>query len=147
MPRPKAQKRDQQIYKLAAYGAVVTIDYLIDNPPPFFQPQAGVVIVGEHACAPVTAAMPVVSSVTAQAQGHSTPPPLIRNFEVAEDNPEYLAFKASLEAKTGPPAPPDFSPRVVTNDQINAEFEQKVKNETGFGISVPNAAGMAKMAG
>lgn len=80
MPRPKAQKRDQQIYKLAAYGAVVTIDYLIDNPPPFFQPQAGVVIVGEHACQ----SAPLVP--TARSRSTTNGP--------EQDTPEMIEWKA-----------------------------------------------------
>jgi hypothetical protein len=50
MPRAKAAKREQQIYRIPAYGAVVTIDYDANNPPPFYQPGPGIVIVGEHVC-------------------------------------------------------------------------------------------------
>lgn len=52
MPRKKAVVLGQQVYKLPGYGphAQVTIDYDVTNAPPFFQPAAGIVIVGDHVC-------------------------------------------------------------------------------------------------
>jgi hypothetical protein len=56
MPRTKKAETDTQIYKLAAWGAKVTIEYDPSNPPPFYQPGPGVVIVGNHVCGASTAA-------------------------------------------------------------------------------------------
>jgi len=46
MPRKAKVVREQQIYRLAEYGATVTIDYDVNHPPPFYQPGPGIVIVG-----------------------------------------------------------------------------------------------------
>lgn len=143
MPRAKEQKRDQQVYKLAQYSATVTIDYDVKNPPPFFQPGAGVVIVGEHQCAPqqtyaVVSAPPNVPHQEVQRGG---------NFEVDPNDPAYLAFKARLPQREDV-APPDFSPRVITSEDLQNEFAQNIKRETGFDIGQGiNAAALVATAG
>src|SRR5438309_1482840 len=85
MPRKKATIRDQQIYKLAAYGAIVTIDYDVDQPPPFFQPAPGVVIVGEHLCndAPRTRAEAVGPEATGTLGGATMDD--VREFQKRRD--------------------------------------------------------------
>ena len=125
MPRKKTAVLGQQVYQLPGYGphAKVTIDYDVTNPPPFFQPGAGVVIVGEHACAPQQGLQIDPGFDVAHAAHHQQPRraeiPRGGNFEVAEDDPAYLAFKAKLGR--GPePAPPDLSPSVITSQDLLA---------------------------
>lgn len=130
MPRQKKVVLGTQFYNLPAYGplAKVTIEYDVANPPPFFQPAPGVVIVGEHFCAPQTqrADFSVVETNPILSEVRRRAAPRGGNFEVDPNDPSYLAFKAGLAA--GPePAPPDVSPRVITSqDLLNSTpgFEQ-----------------------
>lgn len=152
MPRKKMVIREQQIYKLP-FGATVTIDYDVDHMPPFFQPGPGVVIVGEHQCSPAAVAPEVASPV--RTSRPSVAP--LRNFEVDENDPGYLAFKARLAARDSggagltsfgeEPAPPDLSPRVITNADIGKEFADRIKGETGIDIGeMPDPAGLVAAA-
>lgn len=84
MPRRRKIETDTQVYKLAAYGAKVIIEYDVSNPPPFFQPGPGVVIVGNHACG-ATASAPVLNSLEEQ-RGPSLAE--IREFQARREEPE-----------------------------------------------------------
>lgn len=116
MPRKRSIVRDQQIYKLAAYGAVVTIDYDVANPPPFFQPGPGVVIVGDHQCAPP----PMVLHDPGTYEPPFTQQPGVPrggNFGFDANDPAYLAFQA--QQRNGvQPAPAGISPTVLTSEEL-----------------------------
>lgn len=157
MPRKKEIVRDQQVYKLP-YGATVTISYDVEHMPAFFQPGPGVVIVGEHVCTPEQSATQNHGTAIDRgfdARTHRTAP--LRNFEVDENDPKYLAFKARLAARDSgesdrtslgqEPAPPDLSPRVITNADLGKEFADRIKGETGIDIGdMPDPAGLVAAA-
>lgn len=109
MPRAKTEKRDQQVYKLDD-GASVTIDFIIGKRPKFFQPADGVVIIGDHECAPVQM---VLHEPAYSVAGPA--PTRGGNFDVDFDPKQHPAFK-----KFGQPAPPDYSPPVETTEQLFA---------------------------
>jgi hypothetical protein len=120
MPRAKKAVMGQQVYSLPGYGphAKVTVDYDVEHAPPFFQPAPGVVIVGEHACAPQPM---VLHDATAYGQpefggrgGYEVPRG--GNFDIPEDDPAYQAFKAS-GGRGLAPAPPGISPKVLTSEE------------------------------
>jgi len=107
-------------------GAVVVIEF-DPNKRPKMVYLDGVVIIGEHVCAPVAA---VVASI-AKPLGRTAPTeqqPFSSNFEVDENDPAYIAFKARHA-----PAPPDFSPEVITSEAM-------LKAAPGFGGIDLNAA-------
>lgn len=116
MPRKPKPKLAQppQVYNLPQYGphARVTIEYDVNDPPPFFQPAAGVVIVGEHVCG-------YIGQV--HAPYVATPEPLQPRGGNLMDasSPEYLERAAAL--RRGDTAPPGYSPKVVTSEQVFAE--------------------------
>lgn len=156
MPRKPTVVLGQQKYNLPQFGphAVVTIDYDANRPPPFFQPGPGVVIVGEHQCGPVAA-----PTYVRQPSVRRSPAEPIRNFTVSEDpndpdyNPAYAAHRAKLlaglelTASGQEPAPPDFSPRVITNSDLGNEFADKIRNETGIDIgTMPDPAALVAAA-
>lgn len=115
MPRTAKPKRDHQIYKLAAYGAVVTIDYDITRPPPFFQPAAGVVIVGDHACqlAPLVPVAPSRSATNGPEQ----------------DTPEMLEWKA----RRAKPLTPADTARESGFPPLDFETAQNIAASMGGG--------------
>ena len=109
-PRPRRTRKqfDEQVYKLPQYGsATVTIRYEADNAPPFYQPAAGVVIIGEHVCAPQPAfAPPPVARAEAPRGGNL----------MDTDDPRYEQMRSNLAS---------FEPRekkVVTSEDVWAEM-------------------------
>src|SRR5690349_12316094 len=119
MPKKKPIVRDQQVYKLPLWGATVTIDYDIANPPPFFQPAPNTAVIGDHQCAPIVMHDPnygIGIDPGFDARQHSAVP-RGGNFEVNEDDPAYQAFKAS-GGRGLPPAPPGASPKVLTSEDL-----------------------------
>lgn len=114
MPRKQKIKRDQQVYKLPQYGATVTVDYDTSNPPPFYQPSPGVVVVGQF----VTA----VSSLP---------------FDVpqAADRAELEAVRARLEGRSSEPV----KPKILTpGDFVSREFDAAVQVAIGAAEPVSN---------
>ena len=111
MPRKKAIETDKQVYKLAAYGAVVTIEYDIKNPPPFFQPGPGVVIVGNHLCGAVASA-PVQTGTQEPERGPSLAE--IREFQARrEEQPHKKPLTSEDVARES-----GFNPQALSFENI-----------------------------
>jgi hypothetical protein len=118
MPRKAKAVRDQQVYKLAEYGATVTIDYDTNNPPPFFQPASGAVIVGHHACQPAPMFRP--------AGEYTTEPPAERvlpggNLMDVTD-PRYQELQQQLANGGGRVAAPGATVSVLTSEDVFREI-------------------------
>jgi len=146
MPRKKKVERDSQRFPIDN-GVVVVVEFDVAKRPKMTYVD-GVVIVGDHQCAPVTTVFtPFQQPVALPQMGPASERPPLRNIEVDEEDPDYKAFKERMYQKHGPPAPPDLSPAVITNDDISAEFQRRVKSETGIDISLPDAKGLVAASG
>jgi len=91
MAKSKREGRDRQVYKLAQYGAIVTIDYDVANPPPFFQPASGIVIVGDHQCAQPPSYAPFNAAASNTPSETNGP---------THDTPEMIEWKARRKPLT-----------------------------------------------
>lgn len=141
MPRGKKVVRDQQVYKLAAYGAIVTIDYDAANPPPFFQPGPGIVIVGDHVCAqqPMVLHDPTAYGEPAFAGQREFEVPRGGNFAVDVNSPAYRALRNGGIGQG--PAPPGVSPEVLTSEQVMGVPAGSINLQDFVGVGAPAEPG------
>lgn len=121
MPRTKRANRDSQVYKLATYGAIVTIDYDVNNPPPFFQPSSGIVIVGEHYCNPIELS----------GAAHSQQSVAMTNGPT-EDTPDMIAWK---QRRNKPLTPADTA-REAGFPALDFETAQNIAASMGGGDEI-----------